>query len=83
MNQAAQQISPDPARDFANAILAETNGARDLIELLHEISQGNYDANQNDRIEPRPIPSWIEAFDFANAVLAEADGRHATTAIPT
>ena len=50
MNQAAQQISPDPARDFANAILAETNGARDLIELLHEISQGNYDANQNDRI---------------------------------
>ena len=50
MNQATQQISPDPARDFANAILAETNGARDLIELLHEISQGNYDANQNDRI---------------------------------
>ena len=50
MNQAAQQISPDPARDFANAILAETNNARDLIELLHEISQGNYDANQNDRI---------------------------------
>ena len=50
MNQATQQISPDPARDFANAILAETNGARDLIELLHEISLGNYDANQNDRI---------------------------------
>ena len=50
MNQAIQQISPDPARDFANAILAETNGARDLIELLHEISQGNYDANKNDRI---------------------------------
>ena len=50
MNQPAQQISPDPARDFANAILAETNGARDLIELLHEISQGNFDANLNDRI---------------------------------
>ena len=50
MNQAAQQISPDPARDFANAILAETNNARDLIELLHEISLGNYDANKNDRI---------------------------------
>ena len=48
MNQPAQ--SPDPARDFANAILAETNGARDLIELLHEISQGNFDANLNDRI---------------------------------
>ena len=50
MNQPAQHISPDPARDFANAILAETNGARDLIELLHEISQGNFDANLNDRI---------------------------------
>ena len=50
MNQATQQISSDPARDFANAILAETNGARDLIELLHEISLGNYDANLNDRI---------------------------------
>ena len=50
MTTTTQQISPDPARDFANAILAETNGARDLIELLHEISQGNYDANQNDRI---------------------------------
>ena len=50
MNAATQQISSDPARDFANAILAETNNARDLIELLHEISQGNYDANQNDRI---------------------------------
>ena len=50
MTTTTQQISPDPARDFANAILAETNNARDLIELLHEISQGNYDANQNDRI---------------------------------
>ena len=50
MNQAAQQIPSDPARDFANAILAETNNARDLIELLHEISLGNYDANKNDRI---------------------------------
>ena len=50
MTTATQQISPDPARDFANAILAETNNARDLIELLHEISLGNYDANQNDRI---------------------------------
>ena len=50
MTTTTQQIPPDPARDFANAILAETNNARDLIELLHEISLGNYDANQNDRI---------------------------------
>ena len=55
MNQAAQQISPDPARDFANAILAETNGARDLIDLLHEISQGNYDASTNDQITANKI----------------------------
>ena len=55
MNQAAQQISSDPARDFANAILAETNGARDLIDLLHEISQGNYDASTNDQITANKI----------------------------
>ena len=55
MNQAAQQIPSNPARDFANAILAETNGARDLIELLHEISRGNYDANLNDRISAANI----------------------------
>ena len=55
MNQAAQQISSDPARDFANAILAETNNARDLIDLLHEISQGNYDASTNDQITANKI----------------------------
>ena len=55
MNQAAQQISPDPARDFANAILAETNNARDLIDLLLEISQGNYDASTNDQITANKI----------------------------
>ena len=55
MNQATQQISPDPARDFANAILAETNNARDLINLLHEISQGNYDASTNDQITANKI----------------------------
>ena len=55
MNQAAQQIPSDPARDFANAILAETNNARDLIDLLHEISQGNYDASTNDQITANKI----------------------------
>ena len=55
MNQEAQQISPDPARDFANAILAETNNARDLIDLLLEISQGNYDASTNDQITANKI----------------------------
>ena len=55
MNQAAQQIPSNPALDFANAILAETNGARDLINLLHEISQGNYDASTNDQITANKI----------------------------
>ena len=55
MNQAAQHILPDPARDFANAILAETNNARDLIDLLLEISQGNYDASTNDQITANKI----------------------------
>ena len=55
MNQAAQHISSDPARDFANAILAETNNARDLIDLLLEISQGNYDASTNDQITANKI----------------------------
>ena len=55
MNQAAQQIPSNPALDFANAILAETNGARDLIDLLHEISQGNYDASTNDQITANKI----------------------------
>ena len=50
MNQAAQQISPDPARRLADKILARTNNGRDLIDLLHDISQGGYDAPKSDRI---------------------------------
>ena len=55
MNQATQQIPSNPALDFANAILAETNNARDLIDLLLEISQGNYDASTNDQITANKI----------------------------
>ena len=50
MNRTTQHISPNPARDFADAIRAETNDGRDLIDLLHDISQGGYGANHNDRI---------------------------------
>ena len=50
MNRTTQHISPNPARDFADAIRAETNNGRDLIDLLHDISQGGYGANHNDRI---------------------------------
>ena len=51
MNQATQHISSDPALDFANAILAETNGGLELIEILHDIAQGiDERATTNDRI---------------------------------
>ena len=51
MNQTTQHISPNPARDFANAILEETNGALELIDILRDIAEGNdEDATTNDRI---------------------------------
>ena len=51
MNQSTQQIPSNPALDFANAILEETNGGLELIEILHDIAQGNdEDATTNDRI---------------------------------
>ena len=56
MNQTTQHISPNPARDFANAILAETNGALELIEILRDIAEGNdEDATTNDRIAANVI----------------------------
>ena len=55
MTTTTQQIPSDPARDFANAILAETNDARDLLDLLHEIAQGNYDATTNDQITANKV----------------------------
>ena len=51
MTTSTQQIPSNPALDFANAILAETNGGLELIEILHDIAQGNdEDATTNDRI---------------------------------
>ena len=56
MNQAAQQISPDPARDFANAVLAETDNAREIIDMLHDIAQGIHeDATDHDCISASRI----------------------------
>ena len=58
MNQATQQIPSNPALDFANAILAETNGGLELIEILHDIAQGiDEDATTNDRITATNILS--------------------------
>ena len=55
MTTTTQQISSDPARDFANAIFAETNNGQDLIDLLHDIAQGAYGATYNDRISANTI----------------------------
>ena len=50
MNQAVQQISPSPAQRLADKIRARTNNGRDLIDLLHDIAQGGYDASNYDRV---------------------------------
>ena len=40
MNHSTQQIPSNPALDFANAILEETNGGLEIIDMLHDIAQG-------------------------------------------
>ena len=51
MTTTTQQFPSNPALDFANAILEETNGALELIEILHDIAQGvDERATSNDRI---------------------------------
>ena len=51
MTTSTQQFPSNPALDFANAILEETNGGLDLIEILHDIAQGiDERATTNDRI---------------------------------
>ena len=56
MTTTTQQISSNPARDFANAILAESNNGLELIEILHDIAQGNDEkATGNDRIAANNI----------------------------
>ena len=56
MTTATQHISSNPARDVANAILAETDNAREIIYMLHDIAQGIHeDATTNDRIHASRI----------------------------
>ena len=56
MNQTAQQIPSNPARDFANAVLAETDGAREIIYMLQDIAQGvRENATTNDRMKASGI----------------------------
>ena len=56
MNRTTQHISPNPALDFANAILEESNNGLELIKILHDIAQGNDEkATGNDRIAANNI----------------------------
>ena len=50
MNQVALQTKPTPAQRLAEKIRARTNDTRDILNLLHDIAQGGYDATTNDRI---------------------------------
>ena len=55
MNQVALQNKPTPAQRLADKILARTNNGQDLIDLMHDIAQGAYDANEYDRITASKI----------------------------
>ncbi len=50
------QQTQNPALDFADAILEDTNNGLELIEILHDIAQGNDEnATTNDRITAATI----------------------------
>ena len=56
MNTTTQQIPSNPALDFANAVLAETDGGREIVLMLHDIAQGvRENATTNDRINATNI----------------------------
>ena len=56
MNQPTQQIPSNPALDFANAILEETNGGLEIIDMLHDIAQGvRQNSTTRDRINASRI----------------------------
>ena len=56
MNQSNQQFPSNPALDFANAILEETNGGLEIIDMLHDIAQGvRQNSTTRDRINASRI----------------------------
>ena len=56
MTTTTQQIPSNPALDFANAVLAETDGGREIVLMLHDIAQGvRENATTNDRINASNI----------------------------
>ena len=51
MTTATQQLPSNPALDFAQSILDETNNGLELIEILRDIAEDcDEKANTNDRI---------------------------------
>ena len=50
MTTTTQQIPSNPAQRLADKILVRTNNGRDLIDLIHDIAQGEHDASNSDRI---------------------------------
>ena len=56
MTTTTQQIPSNPALDFANAVLAETDGGREIVLMLHDIAQGvRENATTNDRMNATNI----------------------------
>ena len=44
------QTPPTPAQRLAHKIRARTNDTRDILDLLHDIAQGEHDATEHDRL---------------------------------
>ena len=56
MTTSTQQMPSNPALDFANAILEETNGGLEIIDMLHDIAQGvRQNSTTRDRINASRI----------------------------
>ena len=56
MTTTTQQLPSNPAIDFANAVLAETDNAREIINMLHDIAQGHRESSTaSDRINASKI----------------------------
>ena len=56
MTTSTQQLPSNPALDFANAILEETNGGLEIIDMLHDIAQGvRQNSTTRDRINASRI----------------------------
>ena len=50
-----QQTPPTPAQRLAAKIRARTNDTRDILDLLHDIAQGEHDATEHDKLNATGI----------------------------